>query len=452
LGVSIIAVGGVAQFSQLMNVSSTTTSVLPNRFGPGSIKEFYGSPQGAANIGGSNPASGEKALMEFERDDSDIPSTATSSIAWNNDQDTLNISPSVKATVEVPQPSESSSSNNKPIVVEFERQEGVVIATKIHGSRSMQQLKQQLCLFYQAYNYRVMYPHIVFTTLPLSLEEIADLQQQVHPANLTVVVDNPGLPAMLQNMTMQQQQVLFEQCGQRSIEKFTWMTKCKEDNARKTDPLSYTWQAEFRALHLWSRPELAEYRYMLWLDSDAFCGKRWERDPVAYMIQEQMAIFFAHFPMGRSFGSDWPKRIQAAFGYSPCRIKLYEGHLHAQNTSSDCQKPEFPQVHGFFHITDLNFYRSPQVMNWFRIMVGDTKFSRRYDDQIGVTVPAAILAPNRSFEMGYRGFDMYVYHNGRLDGKHWATSKNFATGYWIQNATTNFPEAVDKCVVNNHGR
>jgi hypothetical protein len=77
-----------------------------------------------------------------------------------------------------------------------------MIATKIHGSQSFNHFKQQLCLFFQAYNYRVLYPRVVFTTLPLSLNDIADLQQKVHPANLTVVVDNPGLPTMLQNMTL----------------------------------------------------------------------------------------------------------------------------------------------------------------------------------------------------------------------------------------------------------
>jgi hypothetical protein len=189
---------------------------------------------------------------------------------------------------------------------------------------------------------------------------------------------------------------------------------------------------------------------MVWMDSDAFCSKEWKRDPVAYMIQEQMALFFAHFPMGKSIGSDWPKRLKAAFGFSPCRIQMQEGHLKALNHSSSCKGAVFHQVHGFFHITDLDFYRSPQVMNWFHILIGDSKFSRRYDDQIGVTAPAAIWAPNRSWEMEYRGLDMDVFHNGRFDGKDWV-GRNFAVDYWQPNGTANFPQAVDNCVVNNHG-
>jgi hypothetical protein len=408
--------------------------------------------------------------------DIDIPSTSATSAALN-DQETLKISPAdnnnnnpaasshpnstnsnveaaVKEVQEQPSPESSSSSSTKPILlVEFERQEGVVIATKIHGRRSIPQLKQQLCLFYQAYNYRVLYPHVVFTTLPLSSQNIIDLQQQVYPANLTVVVDNPGLPAMLQNMTKQQQLVLLKQCRQTRLANISWKSKCKEDNGSTTDPLSYNWQAEFRALHLWSRPELAEFRYMVWMDSDAFCSKKWERDPVTYMIQEQMVLFFAHFPGGKSHGVDWLPRFQEAFGITPCRIQLDKGHLMArgdQNSSTSCKRAAFYQVHGFFHITDLNFYRSPKVMKWFQILIGDSKFSRRYDDQIGVTAPAAIWAPNRSWEMEYRGLDMDVFHNGRLDGKDWV-GKNFALEYWKQNGTTNFPEAVDKCVVDNHG-
>ena len=32
-------------------------------------------------------------------------------------------------------------------------------------------------------------------------------------------------------------------------------------------------------------------------------------------------------------------------------------------------------------------------MKWNRALIGDDKFSRLFDDQIGVTIPAAVLAP-----------------------------------------------------------
>ena len=71
------------------------------------------------------------------------------------------------------------------------------------------------------------------------------------------------------------------------------------------------------------------------------------------------------------------------------------------------------------HITDLDFYRSPKVMNWFTTLIGDMKFSRRYDDQIGVTVPAAVWAGNRTSDItiALNNYSLDIFHNGKLDGK-----------------------------------
>jgi pyruvyltransferase len=55
LGFLIVVLGVVAQFIQLMNASSTTTSGITNQFGPGSMKEFYSSFRDAANRSGSKP-------------------------------------------------------------------------------------------------------------------------------------------------------------------------------------------------------------------------------------------------------------------------------------------------------------------------------------------------------------------------------------------------------------
>ena len=71
------------------------------------------------------------------------------------------------------------------------------------------------------------------------------------------------------------------------------------------------------------------------------------------------------------------------------------------------------------HITDLDFYRSPKVMNWSKTLIGDMKFSRRYDDQIGVTVPAAVWAGNRTSDItiALNNYSLDIFHNGKLDGK-----------------------------------
>ena len=48
---------------------------------------------------------------------------------------------------------------------------------------------------------------------------------------------------------------------------------------KKTDyynNLAYSWQAEFRAGHIYREPALGDYKYVIWLDKDAVITKDWE--------------------------------------------------------------------------------------------------------------------------------------------------------------------------------
>jgi hypothetical protein len=57
--------------------------------------------------------------------------------------------------------------------------------------------------------------------------------------------------------------------------------------------------------------------------------------------------------------------------------------------------------HGAVPCTDMDFYRSPPGMHWLRTLISpETKFSRRFDDHLAVTVPAAKLAPQTSWGYG----------------------------------------------------
>jgi hypothetical protein len=108
------------------------------------------------------------------------------------------------------------------------------------------------------------------------------------------------------------------------------------------------------------------------------------------------------------------------------------------------------QVHGFFHTTNLDFYRSEPVKKWSRVLIGDTKFSRMYDDQIGVTMPAAVLAGNRSWEMRGHGLHLDMFHNFGLDGFKERAVGGFVN-FWKKNGKERFPEAVDKCWIHIKG-
>jgi hypothetical protein len=349
-------------------------------------------------------------------------------------------------------------------IKEFERQERVVIATKIHGDDKFNQLQQSLCLLHYAYNHKVLYDIVVFASIPLSDTNLEELKRIVAPATLTVVVDNPGIVEMVQAMTPERQAHLLQRCiggnGMKnkkitSEHQLTWHTKCKDPMSGSIDPISYNWQAEFRTLHIWTHPALANYKYMMWLDSDGFCTKVWDRDPIAIMMQRKLVLLFDHFPGGRSRGAIFQTIFQQAFGHGICSIEMTSRATGGQlyHTVGNClpQRTAIKQVHGFFHLTDLDFYRSDPVMKWSRALIGDSKFSRQLDDQIGVTVPAAVYASNQTAEMEAIGINLDIFHNGLLDGKR-RTGQQFEQHYWPE-GKTKFPEAVaGQCNVINQGR
>ena len=189
---------------------------------------------------------------------------------------------------------------------------------------------------------------------------------------------------------------------------------------------------------------------MVWADSDAFPTHVWEKDPIAFFLRHSLVLLFDHFPMGRSYGVGWKERFQTVFGRSVCRISMVNGTLVPQlpdwkgsiNSTRCPHSIRVPQVHGFFHISNLDWYRSPQVLYWSDRLIGDElRFSRRYDDQIGITVPAAVWASNFSWELEANGFVLDIFHNSRLDGKVWANS-SFHTNYWPTHGNRTFPELM----------
>jgi hypothetical protein len=355
--------------------------------------------------------------------------------------------------VNVPHP--NPPPNNS--IVEFERVPGGGIVTKIHGPKYLDALIQSMCLLHYAYNNRVFYDIIVFTATPISDAEIAPLRQLIAPANLTLVMDNPGLQTLLTtSMSPQQQAQLIQRCNVTSLHEIAWETVCHEPTTQGKGTwtyLSYTWQCEFRSLHIWTHPALAPYKYMLWMDTDGFCTRVWDRDPIATMAQHDLALLFDNFPMGSSRDATFTQRYRTAFNNTLCGVDLKNGHLSARTLpiQQSCRTIEVKQVHGFFHVSNLDFYRSEPVLHWARTLIGDSKFSRQYDDQIGITAPAAVLAPERAWDMAYHGLDMRVFHNFVMDGKPKQRVGGFIR-WWKLNGNQSFPEALGKCPVTNAGR
>lgn len=336
---------------------------------------------------------------------------------------------------------------NNSDIPDFDPTARVVIVTKIQGKNTVGALNQSLCLLSYAYNHRVNYDIVVFSATMISDKQLDLIRTTVYPANFTFVLDNPGLTEMIDSLDDERKRKLFKRCNVTNSTEIDWKTRCLEKSSSGTTnmPIQYTWQAEFRSLHLWTHPALAKYKYMLWLDTDGFCTKVWKQDPIAIMRRNDMVFLFDNFPQGQAKGVEWPYLSQKAFGRPYCGVRLSrKGHLKTVGGNCLGHSVALNQVHGFFHFTDLDFYRSAPVINWQRIMIGNSTFSRKYDDQIAVTFPAAVLAGNRSWDMRSIGLNLSVVHDFLLDGKKDERVGGFI-GFWNTQAKHTFPEAYGKC-------
>lgn len=337
--------------------------------------------------------------------------------------------------------------NRSSDIPDFDPSAPVVIVTKIQGMNTVGALNQSLCLLSYAYNHRVNYDIVVFSATMIMEKQLNLIRSTVYPANLTFIIDNPGLQEMVDALDEDRKNALLKRCNVTNSSQLTWSTRCVETSSSGTTtmPIQYCWQAQFRSLHLWNHPALAKYKYMLWMDTDGFCSKVWKEDPIAIMRRNNMVFLFDNYPKGAAKGKEWPYIFQEAFGETYCSVsRTKAGHLSATPGRCLGRSVQLLQVHGFFHFTDLDFYRSEPVMKWLRAMVGNTTFSRKYDDQIAVTIPAAVLAGNRSWDLRSIGVNLSVVHDFVLDGRLNERVGGFID-FWKASGSTVFPEAYGKC-------
>jgi len=327
----------------------------------------------------------------------------------------------------------------------FVRYNNVAIVTKIHGLHNWQTLEQGLCLFHYAYNHKVLYDIIIFTAEPIPNEDIERLQKMIAPSKFSVVMDNRGLQEEIAALPHAKYQFLLNYCNITSTDHLTWFSECGEGKIKYR--LAYNWQAEFRSLHIWHHPALKDYRYMFWLDTDAFCTKPIEKDPVEYFIQNEGVIMFEHFPQAYS-NMKIQRKVAEGFNHTICELKVSEEGNFVVKLGSPrhCHKRGIPNIHGFLHITDMDFFRSPQVMQSLEGMFGDCFLCRTPDDQLAVTAPTAIYAPERSFDMRSKGFHLDIFHNTYLDGWERAMPAGFKK-YWSEKAKFTLPSADGICPI-----
>ena len=339
---------------------------------------------------------------------------------------------------------ETAGATNAGAIKDFEHLPRVAIVTKIHGNMYMNLMKQCMCLLHAAYNRRVLYDIIVFTTLPLTDSEVNELQQIVHPASLKVYSDEQTLQEQIADLTPAKQKHLVDRCiDANTTEDLTWGHRCKDGKFKM--PLAYTWMSEFRSKQIWTNKALEPYKYMLWFDADSFPMSAWKQDPIAYMVREKLVLLMGNYGQSKTVANTGiQQKLVQAYNKSLRSMNVgTDGRLNVAYSTKVCNGG-VEQVHGFFHITDLDFYRLPQNVYWAKVMIGDAKFSRIWDDQLGVIVPAAMMAPERAAEMDKVGIHPNVMHNGMIMGKvKWVGGGYKA--YWSQEGREKFPEAFDIC-------
>lgn len=328
-------------------------------------------------------------------------------------------------------------------IAEFTHQEGGVIVTKVHGPHQLPLLQQSMCLLHQAYNHKVQYDIVVFTTLPIPDNDLAELRATIAPVKLTVVVDNEGIVQEIHKLSPVRRELFLKRCNVTSPEQINWDSECFEDDVGM-GKIRYNWQAEFRSWHIWKHATLKKYKYMMWIDTDAFCTRVWERDPMAIAMKHDLVIYFDNYPQGRAKVAQ-PK-VKQVFGNYLCSARKQPNGPMYTAVGDECAGSQLWTIHGFHHITNLDFFRSDKVLEWQEIMIGDCFLCRKFDDQLAVTVPSMMLVPERSWDMYRSGHKPNIFHNHKIDGKRNRKAGGFLT-YWKDHAETEFPEAFDKCQI-----
>lgn len=219
--------------------------------------------------------------------------------------------------------------------------------------------------------------------------------------------------------------------------------------------LGHAWQSVFRSYELWKHPALAQYKYMIWMDDDAFPTNSWRKDPIATMVEENLILLYHTFPARFGKSQKVIESMEVAYDQALCYIHN-TNEFKGNNTGKfvvryctprekeDLSLTKIGLVHGMMHITNLDVYRKPRHLKFNQALVQQKRipYSREWDDRIAVTVPAAMEDPERAWEMRMNGFDIAIHHNGRVDGKG-NLAKTFNA--WWQRFNRTFPVGRDMC-------
>jgi hypothetical protein len=260
-----------------------------------------------------------------------------------------------------------------------------VIVTKVLWPKDLGPLKKWMCFLAHSYTDKMKYDVVIFTTMPWNESQITELQEVAHPAKLTVALEGPSLEEHVKSMTPDEVEFLYKRCNVTDGDHISWHHYCKEPGSRHVNNLGYSWQAEFRAYHIWNHPAIKAYKYMMWLDADAFVGKTWDVDPMQVMIENDYTVMYSGFPYGTTRGDlNLGEKLLKAYNVSICGVSDNTTNIYVKTCPNNFT--DVRQIAGMHHITNLEVFRKDIHQQFLKSFTGDYKFSRQSDDQMAVTI------------------------------------------------------------------
>lgn len=339
----------------------------------------------------------------------------------------------------------------------FKKYDGPVFVTKVlrDAEKDVHDVLSMICYIQNAYNDKMLYDIIVFTTMPWKEENIKKAQEMAGNAKVIVTVEGPTLEEHFAQMTESELKFLNERCihdNKTHPEQLTWHHYCGEPGSKDVVSLGYGWQAEFRSYHIWNHPVLKPYKYMFWIDTDARIGKIWDKDPFEMMIENDLTLLYGGFPYGRFRNDILKRKTEDVYGIELCATEKNEfGELYGKPCGPKVGY-NVKQIAGAHHITNLEVYRKPIHQKFLKAFVGDYKFSRMYDDQIAVTVVAAMegLLNNatsirtKSWHQRSKNLTLMVHHHGMYDTSP-KDRESGNKGVFFENVARFLPGLKDRC-------
>jgi hypothetical protein len=123
------------------------------------------------------------------------------------------------------------------------------------------------------------------------------------------------------------------------------------------------------------------------------------------MIENDLIMLYSGWPYGKFSDHQAKDKMKNVYNKTLCYAKQNKnGELYGKMCEDDKSRPYLiRQVAGNHHITNLDLFRKEIHQKFLKSFVGDYRFSRKYDDQIAVTIVALM-------EQELRNEGMKVWH------------------------------------------